>query len=145
MSQRCILPQLGGRTQEALPPPCTVEQIPGGYKVLDAAGQSLAYVRPCDRRRRRNVPTFFAQTIGRKASRGFGLGLSLMSGCLLAEAVGRLFWPSQNGAILAINLLGLLRTRSVAIEDLSLCAVGATRISVALPWGTEIQTSAGGR
>jgi len=27
------------------PPPCgTVEQIPGGYKVLDANGQSLAYV-----------------------------------------------------------------------------------------------------
>jgi len=24
--------------------PCTVEQIPGGYKVLDANGQSLAYV-----------------------------------------------------------------------------------------------------
>ena len=24
--------------------PCTVEQIPGGYKVLDADGQSLAYV-----------------------------------------------------------------------------------------------------
>ena len=24
--------------------PCTVEQIPGGYKVLDAKGQSLAYV-----------------------------------------------------------------------------------------------------
>jgi hypothetical protein len=27
-----------------LPPPWTVEQIPGGYKVRDAAGQSLAYV-----------------------------------------------------------------------------------------------------
>ena len=26
------------------PPPWTVEQIPGGYKVLDANGQSLAYV-----------------------------------------------------------------------------------------------------
>ena len=26
------------------PPPWTVEQIPGGYKVLDATGQSLAYV-----------------------------------------------------------------------------------------------------
>jgi hypothetical protein len=26
------------------PPPWTVEQIPGGYKVLDAVGQSLAYV-----------------------------------------------------------------------------------------------------
>jgi hypothetical protein len=25
-------------------PPWTVEQIPGGYKVMDAAGQSLAYV-----------------------------------------------------------------------------------------------------
>ena len=24
--------------------PCTVEQIPGGHKVLDANGQSLAYV-----------------------------------------------------------------------------------------------------
>ena len=37
------------------PTPWTVEQIPGGYKVLDAAGQSLAYVRPCDRRRRRRL------------------------------------------------------------------------------------------
>jgi hypothetical protein len=26
------------------PPPWTVEQIPDGYKVLDASGQSLAYV-----------------------------------------------------------------------------------------------------
>ena len=26
------------------PPPWTVEQIAGGYKVLDANGQSLAYV-----------------------------------------------------------------------------------------------------
>jgi len=26
------------------PPPWTVEQIPGGFKVLDASGQSLAYV-----------------------------------------------------------------------------------------------------
>jgi hypothetical protein len=26
------------------PPPWTVEQIPGGYKVVDAASQSLAYV-----------------------------------------------------------------------------------------------------
>jgi hypothetical protein len=26
------------------PPPWTVEQIPGGYKVVDATGQSLAYV-----------------------------------------------------------------------------------------------------
>ena len=26
------------------PPPWTVGQIPGGYKVLDANGQSLAYV-----------------------------------------------------------------------------------------------------
>jgi hypothetical protein len=26
------------------PPPRTVEQIPGGYKVKDASGQSLAYV-----------------------------------------------------------------------------------------------------
>jgi hypothetical protein len=27
-----------------LPPPWTVEQIPGGFKVVDASGQSLAYV-----------------------------------------------------------------------------------------------------
>jgi hypothetical protein len=26
------------------PPPWTVDQIPGGYKVKDASGQSLAYV-----------------------------------------------------------------------------------------------------
>ena len=26
------------------PAPWTVEQIPGGYKVLDASGQALAYV-----------------------------------------------------------------------------------------------------
>ena len=26
------------------PPPWTVEQIPGGYKILDSNGQSLAYV-----------------------------------------------------------------------------------------------------
>ena len=26
------------------PPPWTVEKIPGGFKVIDASGQSLAYV-----------------------------------------------------------------------------------------------------
>jgi hypothetical protein len=31
-------------TTRRFPPPWTVEQIPGGYKVLDANGQSLAYV-----------------------------------------------------------------------------------------------------
>jgi hypothetical protein len=31
-------------TTRRFPPPWTVEQIPGGYKVKDANGQSLAYV-----------------------------------------------------------------------------------------------------
>jgi hypothetical protein len=31
-------------THPPLSPPWTVEQIPGGFKVLDANGQSLAYV-----------------------------------------------------------------------------------------------------
>jgi len=31
-------------TPRRFPPPWTVEQIPGGYKVLDANGQALAYV-----------------------------------------------------------------------------------------------------
>ena len=31
-------------TRGHFPPPWTVEQIPGGYKVKDANGQSLAYV-----------------------------------------------------------------------------------------------------
>jgi hypothetical protein len=33
-----------GRRGRRFPPPWTVESIPGGYKVLDAEGQSLAYV-----------------------------------------------------------------------------------------------------
>jgi len=31
-------------TDRCFPPPWTVEQIPGGYKVKDASGQALAYV-----------------------------------------------------------------------------------------------------
>ena len=31
-------------TGRRFPPPWTVEKIPGGFKVLDANGQSLAYV-----------------------------------------------------------------------------------------------------
>jgi len=31
-------------TRGRFPPPWTVERIPGGYKVKDANGQSLAYV-----------------------------------------------------------------------------------------------------
>ena len=30
-------------TQRRFPPPWTVEEIPGGFKVIDAQGQSLAY------------------------------------------------------------------------------------------------------
>jgi hypothetical protein len=30
--------------ERRFPPPWSVEQIPGGFKVLDANGQSLAYV-----------------------------------------------------------------------------------------------------
>jgi hypothetical protein len=32
------------QTTRRFPPPWTVEEIPGGYKVKDANGQSLAYV-----------------------------------------------------------------------------------------------------
>ena len=31
-------------TTRCFPPPWSVEQIPGGFKVKDASGQSLAYV-----------------------------------------------------------------------------------------------------
>jgi len=31
-------------TSRRFPPPWTVEQIPGGFKVLDATGQALVYV-----------------------------------------------------------------------------------------------------
>jgi hypothetical protein len=31
-------------TQKCFPPPWTIEPIPGGFKVKDANGQSLAYV-----------------------------------------------------------------------------------------------------
>jgi len=31
-------------TTRRFPPPWTVEQIPGGFKVVDAIGQSLVYV-----------------------------------------------------------------------------------------------------
>jgi hypothetical protein len=31
-------------TSRRFPPPWTVEQIPGGFKVVDANGQALAYV-----------------------------------------------------------------------------------------------------
>ena len=31
-------------TERRFPPPWTVEKIPGGFKVIDAQGQSLAYV-----------------------------------------------------------------------------------------------------
>ena len=30
-------------TRRRFPPPWTVEEIPGGFKVIDAQGQSLAY------------------------------------------------------------------------------------------------------
>jgi hypothetical protein len=32
------------RSSRRFPAPWTVEQIPGGYKVLDASGQALAYI-----------------------------------------------------------------------------------------------------
>ena len=32
------------QSNRRFPPPWSVEQIPGGYKVKDANGQSLAYV-----------------------------------------------------------------------------------------------------
>ena len=32
-------------TSRRFPPPWTVEQIPGGFKVLDASGQALVYAR----------------------------------------------------------------------------------------------------
>jgi hypothetical protein len=41
ISSLAIMPEQSTRR---FPPPGTVEQIPGGYKVKDADGQSLAYV-----------------------------------------------------------------------------------------------------
>ena len=37
-------------TSRRFPAPWQVQQIPGGYKVLDANGQSLAYIYARDRR-----------------------------------------------------------------------------------------------
>ncbi len=37
-------------TSRRFPTPWQVEQIPGGYKVLDANGQSLAYIYARDRK-----------------------------------------------------------------------------------------------
>ncbi|MGD2026100.1 MAG: hypothetical protein PVJ46_12135 [Methyloceanibacter sp.] len=37
-------------TSRRFPAPWQVEQIPGGYKVLDASGQSLAYIYARDRK-----------------------------------------------------------------------------------------------
>ena len=34
-------------TPRRFPPPWQVEQIPGGFKVLDASGQALVYVGAC--------------------------------------------------------------------------------------------------
>lgn len=41
---------LQAMTSRRFPPPWTVEQIPGGYKVLDASGQALVYVYARDTR-----------------------------------------------------------------------------------------------
>ena len=38
------MPVAADMTQRRFPPPWQVEQIDGGFKVLDANGQSLAYV-----------------------------------------------------------------------------------------------------
>jgi hypothetical protein len=35
---------MASQSTRRFPPPWTVEQIPGGYKVKDANGQSLAYI-----------------------------------------------------------------------------------------------------
>ena len=35
---------MGEQSTRRFPPPWSVEQIPGGYKVKDANGQALAYV-----------------------------------------------------------------------------------------------------
>jgi len=35
---------LQDRSARRFPPPWSVEQIPGGFKVVDASGQSLVYV-----------------------------------------------------------------------------------------------------
>jgi hypothetical protein len=47
-----ILSIMPEQTTRSFPPPWTVKQIPGGYKVKDATGQSLAYVygreTPCE-------------------------------------------------------------------------------------------------
>jgi len=42
-------------TSRRFPPPWTVEQIPGGYKVLDASGQALAYIYARDTREQADI------------------------------------------------------------------------------------------
>jgi hypothetical protein len=37
------------------PPPWQVEQTPGGFKVLDASGQALAYVYACETREQADI------------------------------------------------------------------------------------------
>jgi hypothetical protein len=42
-------------TSRRFPPPWQVEQIPGGYKVLDANGEALVYVYACETSNEANI------------------------------------------------------------------------------------------
>ncbi len=64
------------------PPPWQVEQIPGGFKVLDASGQSLAYVYARETRKEADI----AKVLTFDEARRIAVNVAKLPGVLGAAA-----------------------------------------------------------
>ena len=61
------------------PPPWTVEKIAGGFKVLDANGQSLAYVYSCETKDAANIAGVLTEDEARRIASSIAKLPSLLS------------------------------------------------------------------
>ena len=63
------------------PPPWTVEHIPGGYKVKDANGQSLAYVYGRETRADADIAKVLTMDVARRIARNIAKLPKLLGKC----------------------------------------------------------------
>ena len=68
-------------TSRRFPAPWSVEQIPGGYKVLDATGQALAYVYATDTQAQAHI----AKVLTFDEARRIALNVAKLPGLLGAK------------------------------------------------------------
>src|SRR5262245_13632505 len=88
-------------SERRFPPPWTVEKIPGGFRVLDANGQSLAYVYSRETKDAANI----AGVLTEDEARRIAANIAKLDGYRLEETRNVFFHPTRRTDLSSWNPL----------------------------------------